>query len=102
MRRGQMPLYETGAELIRKQLEEIREGRKVKAIRIGMLTPTQLCAINAERERQKQPPIIDEVLFLGTHAYRSRVTADRYAIADVVDQIASAMSSCSIVTISPK
>ena len=97
-----MPLFDNAIDLIRRQLEDIQKGNRVRAIVIGTLTPAQLGTINAERHREGQPPIIDEVLFLGKHLYTSRVTKDGYTIDDVIDQIVSAMHHTAAVVASPK
>jgi hypothetical protein len=97
-----MPLFDSAVALIRLQLEEIQKGNRVKAILIGTLTPTQLGIINAERNRESQPPITEEVIFLGKHLYQSRVAKDGYTIDDVIDQIISAMDQTSVVMASPK
>jgi len=69
---------------------------------VGALTTTQLGDINAERQREAQPPIIDEVLFLGKHIHQSRIVKDGYTIDDVIDQISSAMDRTAVVMASPK
>jgi hypothetical protein len=97
-----MPLFEKGIELIRTQLQEIQKGNRVRAMSIGVLTDVQLCTINAERHREHQPPIVHEILFLGTHLFRSRVVGDGYTIDDVIDQIASSLSEIAVVVVSPK
>jgi hypothetical protein len=38
-----------------------------------------------------------EVLFFGWHIYKSRIIRDGYRVADVIDQIESAMNSDSVV-----
>ena len=86
-----MPLFENAVALIRRQLEEIQNGNRVKAFPVGTLTPAQLGAINAVRHQGGYAPIIDEVLFLGQHVYGSRVVKDGYCIEDVIGQIVSAM-----------
>lgn len=93
-----MPLYSHAAELIRKNLEQISQGTKVKPVVIGKLTAEQLKAINAHRQNQNPdlPQIEDEVIFFGSHIFQSRCVRDGYTIEDVVDQIVSAMDPGSL------
>jgi hypothetical protein len=86
-----MPLYANGAQLVRWNLEEIGKGNRVRVVAIGELTAVQLLAFNAVRAVLNLPPISAEILFLGRHVYKSRVTGDGYTIDDVIDQIASAL-----------
>jgi len=88
-----MPLYQNAVALIRANLETIRAGQRAKAVAIGVLTDTQLEAINTHRLAQNSslPPIVSEVLFIGAHIYRSRIERDNYTIDDVIEQIVSAM-----------
>ena len=64
---------------------------------IGTLTEQQLADINRERQLGNYPPIDPEVVFIGSHAFRSRIASDGYTIDDVVDQIASGMDRASVV-----
>ena len=64
---------------------------------IGTLTDAQLATINARRNEEGLKPIVPEVLFVGWHVYRSRVLRDGYSIADVIDQIESAMTGEAVV-----
>ena len=86
-----MPIFENAVPLIRRQLEAIQDGERVTVFPVGRLTPAQLGAINAVRNLGGYLPIIDEVIFLGPHLYRSRVVKDGYSIEDVIEQIVSAM-----------
>ncbi|HWE87206.1 MAG TPA: hypothetical protein VG267_19830 [Terracidiphilus sp.] len=54
----------------------------------------QLEAINRHRleHNASLPLIVAEVIFIGGHVYRSRINGDNYTIADVVEQIVSAMN----------
>jgi hypothetical protein len=97
-----MPLNADAPQLIRKNLKEIAKGNKVRAVSIGYLTEKQLLALNTDRESRNFPPMIAEVLFVGAHAYDSRVIRDGYTIEDVIDQIVSAMSEHSVIEIRPK
>ncbi len=99
-----MPLYPNAQSLIRANLEALQNGKRVKGVAIGTLTATQLNAINAERaaEGGALPPILEEVIFFGSHAYQSRVLQDGYTIDDVVDQVMSAMDAQSVVVTSTR
>jgi hypothetical protein len=73
-----MPLYPNAIEIIRANLEQIAEGKRVRAVVIGTLTERQLGAINLSRTSRVNPlpVVIAEVLFLGQHIYNSRVIRD--------------------------
>jgi hypothetical protein len=88
-----MPLFENAARLIRANLEQFKPDAKihVKAVAIGTLTDAQLATINAGRNQEGLKPIVSEFLFVGAHIYKSRILHDGYSIADVIDQIESAM-----------
>jgi hypothetical protein len=92
-----MPLHPEARDLLRANLEGIRDRKKVHAVPLGALTVTQVAAINAARVRLDLNPIIAEVLFVGGHVYRSRILGDGYTIEDVIDQISSAMEDAAIV-----
>ncbi len=94
-----MPLLANAAQLIRANLEQFKPDVKihVKAVAIGTLTDAQLATINARRNEEGLKPIVPEVLFVGWHVYRSRVLRDGYSIADVIDQIESAMTGEAVV-----
>jgi hypothetical protein len=82
---------------MRLNLERIRDGKEVKTIVIGTLTPEQLEAINAHKLEQELPLIINEITFVGRHIYQSRVEENGYTIEDVLDQIYSGMDPSSVV-----
>jgi hypothetical protein len=92
-----MPLFAGALALIRANLEDIQRGNRARLVAIGTLTAVQLEAINRQRSTGGYPPIVDEVVFIGSHIYNSRVGRDGYAIDDVLDQIASAMEAASVV-----
>jgi hypothetical protein len=92
-----MPLSIDARALIRSNLEELQNGERVRLVVVGALTEKQLSDINQEREPPNHPPIVAEIVFIGHHAYKSRVVGDGYTIDDVVDQIASGMDSTSVV-----
>ena len=93
-----MPLYPNALLLIRENLEQIARGQKVKPVAIGTLTIEQLRAINEHRHQQNPDlmPVVAEVLFFGSHIFRSRCLRDGYAIDDVLDQIAGAMDEACV------
>jgi hypothetical protein len=94
-----MPLNENARQLIRKNLEQCQSGdkRRPPAVVIGTLTETQLNTINARRVEDDLPPMVAEVVFVGSHVYEQRAIKQDYLIEDILDQIESAMSSESIV-----
>jgi hypothetical protein len=96
-----MPLFANARAILRANLQQIKNGQAVHAVPIGMLSDEQLAAINAMRATQELGPIVAEVLFVGGHIYKRRIVADGYTIDDVLDQVASAMQSSSIVIESP-
>lgn len=89
--------FTDACELIRANLEGLQAGRKVRLVVIGTFTEQQLKDINQERQLGNYPPIDPEVVFIGSHAFRSRIVNDGYSIDDVVDQIASGMDRTSVV-----
>ena len=99
-----MPLYPNAQALISANLEALQDGKRVKGVAIGILTAAQQNAINAERaaEEGALPPILEEVIFFGSHVYQSRVLQDGYKLEDVVDQVMSAMDAQSVVVTSPR
>lgn len=92
-----MPLTNEGSALIRANLEDLQKGRRVRLVVIGSLTPKQLSDINRQRRPPYQPPIAAEIVFIGHHAYRSRIAGDGYTIDDVIDQIVSGMDAAAVV-----
>jgi hypothetical protein len=96
-----MPLYPDGKDLMRSNLHSIQEGRKVKSVAIGALTPAQLHAINAQRAEDEMPEIVAEVLFVGSHVYKRRVLQDGYGIEDIIDEAGSALAANAEVLITP-
>lgn len=92
-----MPLYPQSVAQIRSNLEMIQNGGKAKPVEIGRLTEAQLEAINRHRlaHNASLPPVVAEVVFIGSHVFQSRITRDGYSIDDVIDQISSAMDAAS-------
>ncbi|UZE29322.1 hypothetical protein [Pseudomonas asplenii] len=98
-----MPLYDHAEYLIRANLNEIAAGGRVGAVAIGVLTDVQLEAINRQKESQGLPQLEDpEIVFLGKHAYQSRVVRDGYTIDDMVAQIGAALAETAIAVASAK
>jgi len=76
-----MPLYENAKYLIRANLEECERGGRVRAVVIGHFTQVQYEAINAYRESVGLPRLgSPEIVLIGSHLYRSRVTRDGYTM----------------------
>jgi hypothetical protein len=94
-----MPLFENAAALIKANLQQFNPHQKVKVkpVVIGVLTDAQLAVIHTNQREQDLPLSTKEVVFIGWHAYKSRILKDGYTVDDVVDQISSAMSAESIV-----
>lgn len=90
-----MPLFPNAISLIRANLVAIERGERVRLAVIGTLTDEQLATINRTRAAHSTPlpPITAEVIFFGSHIYRSRVIRDGYSIDDVLDQITGAMDA---------
>jgi hypothetical protein len=92
-----MPLHPNAYDLMRTNLDGIRDRQRVHPVPVGTLSVTQVDAINAGRIRLDLNPIIAEVLFVGGHIYRSRILRDGYTVDDVIDQISSAMQEEAVV-----
>ncbi|HCK4903943.1 TPA: hypothetical protein ONA18_002915 [Pseudomonas aeruginosa] len=98
-----MPLYKDAEYLIRANLNEIAQGNRVRAVAIGVLTVEQFEAINRQKESEGLPRLENpEIVFLGKHAYTSRVVRDGYTIDDMIAQIASALAETAMAVASPK
>jgi hypothetical protein len=91
-----VPLFAGAEFLIKRNLEQIRDGGKAPLIVIGELTTPQVAAINEIRRRHNLRPIEPTVVFIGKHIHDSRIAGDGYTISDVVEQITSAMASVSV------
>jgi hypothetical protein len=92
-----MPLFENAIEAIRKNLEELSQKKRPVLVSIGTLTDAQLTVINRSRNKRGLPPIYNEIVFIGSHIYKSRILKDGYSIEDVLDQIVSAFDPTSTV-----
>jgi hypothetical protein len=97
-----MPLSFGAHALIRANLEDLQNGKKVRLVVVGTLTAEQLDGINRQRQSPNHPPIVAEVVFIGHHAYKSRILGDGYTIDDVIDQIESGMDAGAVVLKSHK
>ena len=70
----------------------------MRAVVIGHFTPSQHAIINTFRGSVGLPPLESpEIVMLGSHLYRSRVTRDGYTIEDVMLQIEGALADTAIV-----
>ncbi len=96
-----MPLYPNAIAQIRANLESLQRGERVRLISIGNLTDEQLREINTSRAANGDHLITQEIVFLGSHMYRSRVERDGYTIDDVIDQIVSATAAAAIAIHNP-
>jgi hypothetical protein len=97
-----MPLGENVENLIRKNLQYIRNGRRARPFVIGCFTQVQLAAMNAERAGRNFPPMKEQVMFIGGHVYESRIEEDGYSVDDVIAQIASGMHETCVFRVGPK
>lgn len=94
-----LPLYQGAEELIRLNLEALRDGNRAPIVPIGFLTDVQFEEINRSRKLLDLHLLEqNEILFIGRHLFNSR-SSDGYTIDDMVDQIASSLSSISVVNI---
>jgi hypothetical protein len=91
-----MPLHANAEQLIRGNIAVIKRGKKPRPVVIGCLTVEQLKEINAFRKHHGRPEIIAEILFVGTHLYKSRVDGDGYTVEEILAQIESALCPDSV------
>ncbi len=97
-----MPLFDNAEYLIRANLEQLAANKRVRAVEIGTFTLEQFEAINRLKQGQGLPPLEDPgIVFIGSHAYKSRVVRDGYTIDDMVLQIMAALAVTSICKSSP-
>lgn len=87
-----MPLYADGRKKVRNNLAAIQAGEKPKLVKIGYFTREQITGINEIRCTRNLPPLLSEIVFRGSHLYRSRCVKDGYSIDHVLDQIENALS----------
>ena len=91
-----MPLFADGLRRIRRNLVQIQSGQRPKLEKVAFFTSQQLKQINLVRAAMGFPPLLPEIVFHGTHLYRSRCERDGYSIDQVLVQIESAFSETSI------
>jgi hypothetical protein len=96
-----MPLYADGLRKIRRNLLQVQSGQKPRVAKVGYFTPEQIAIINEARASMGLPALRPEILFHGSHLYKSRCIKDRYTIDQVLLQIQSALSHASVVDPSP-
>ncbi|MGW8389809.1 hypothetical protein [Pseudoduganella sp. HUAS MS19] len=97
-----MPLSPNALDLVRANLELLKEGERPRVISVGFLTAQQHAEINALREKEGKPPLEDpEILFLGRHFYESR-SRDGYTIDDMLQMVSGALAEHSIAVAHPK
>lgn len=97
-----MPLNTNAKEIIRANLELLKEGGRPKVVTIGYLTRAQHNAINAIRAQEGKPQLENpEILFMGKHMYNSR-SDDGYTIDDIIAMIESALSADAVAFSHPK
>lgn len=98
-----MPLLPDAAEIIRANLMLLANDERPKVVTIGHFTDSQFNAINELRTKHNLPALgSTEIVFMGTHLYRSRIAKNNYTIDDVLDQIVSAMAHTSTVIVTTK
>jgi hypothetical protein len=68
-----------------------------QAAKIGFFTPQQITRINEARLSMGFPALRPEILFHGSHLFKSRCVKDSYSIDQVLEQIQSAFSDASLV-----
>jgi hypothetical protein len=88
-----MPLYADEVKLIRGNIAVIKRGQKPRPVVIGYLTDKQLEDVNAFRRSRGWEPMDQDVVFVGTHVYGSRVVQDGYSEDDLIAQIESGFST---------
>jgi hypothetical protein len=93
-----MPLYPNACNEIISNLNIIDAGGKAPMIVIGEFTDAQFIAINNVRSSLRLDPLgSKEILYIGRHHYKSRHIDDGYTIADMVDQVRSALAATAVV-----
>jgi len=92
-----MPLYADGLRKIRRNLLLVQSGQKPPVAKIGFFTTEQITRINQARVAMGFPALRAEILFHGSHMFKSRCLKDPYTIDQVLEQIQSALSDDSVV-----
>ncbi len=88
-----MPLYDDACERIRRQLEQIADGRRVPVIEIGYLTFQQLQHVRELRQTVGLPDVAcPTIVYVGRHHYESR-SRQGYTVDDMVRQISVCMNA---------
>lgn len=95
-----LPLYHDAEERIKFNLRRIESGDHPSMLAIGFLTETQLHELNLGRSNLDLH-LLDqnEIVFIGRHIFNRR-SKEGYSIDDIVEQIISALSHSSVVSIS--
>lgn len=91
-----MPLHPNGENRIRRNLQQVRDGKRPQQATIGFLTNEQLNSINNYRIANRLPEICAEVVFHGRHLYNSRCLRDGYSIEEIILQIKRALDPTSV------
>jgi hypothetical protein len=92
-----MPLYADGLKKIRRNLLQAQSGQKPWVVKVGFFTPEQITQINEARTSMGFPALRPEILFHGSHLFKSRCVENPYTIDQVLVQIQSALSDASVV-----
>jgi hypothetical protein len=92
-----MPLYADGLRKIRRNLLQVQSGQKPWVAKVGFFTPEQINKINDARASMGFPALRSEILFHGSHLFKSRCVENPYTIDQVLEQIQSALSDASVV-----
>jgi hypothetical protein len=95
-----LPLFADGLRKIRRNLTQIESGEKPSVAKIGFFTPEQIVKINEARITMGFSALRPEILFHGSHLYRSRCVGNGYTIDQVLEQIQSALSGASVIDFS--
>jgi hypothetical protein len=90
-----LPLFADGLRKIRRNLTLVESGQRPKTVKIGFFTAKQLSQINEAGILRGFPGLRPEILFHGTHLYKSRFLRDAYSIEEILEQIQSALSEAS-------
>jgi hypothetical protein len=95
-----LPLFADGLRKIRRNLTQAQSGLRPRAVKIGFFTGEQLALINEAFISKGFPELLPEILFHGTHLFKSRCERDGYTIEHVLAQIQSAFSDESEIVLS--
>lgn len=93
-----MPLFDNAKYLIRANLEEVARGGRARAVVVGSFSTQQFAMLNKLKESAGLPLLESpEIVFIGSHVYKSRVDRDGYTIDDVMLQIEGALAASALV-----